>query len=98
MNKQDILNLKLGSVGNDKGWWNAPDWKGWACAMCEDLPYHYSEDISKAWEVVEKIQRTYPFWRFSLLGGDRDFKYCFQTEWFGEDNPAEDYGDRHSHG
>lgn len=30
----------------------------------------YSTDISAAWQVVEKIQRRHPGWRFMLLGGD----------------------------
>lgn len=83
------------SVGNDKGWWKIPEYKGWECALCNDLPYHYSEDINKAWEVVERIQSIYPYWRFSLLGGDRDFKFGYKAEWFGEDKAEDDYGYRH---
>jgi len=83
------------SVGNDKGWWKSPDWKGWACAACEGLPYQYSDDIEKAWSVVQQVQKLYPYWRFSLLGGDRDFRHGFEAEWFGEGNPHNDYGERH---
>jgi hypothetical protein len=43
-------------VGNDKGWWKSPEWKGWGCAVCENLPPHYTEDLATAWQVIEKMR------------------------------------------
>jgi hypothetical protein len=46
--------------GNDRGWWQRPEENDWYCAMCEDAPPFYSDDIAAAWQVVEKLLTILP--------------------------------------
>jgi hypothetical protein len=62
-------------------------------------PPRYSTDIASAWEVVAKVQRDQPGWRFVLLGGDsrmgRWSGKPWKAEFFGHADPNQDYGQRH---
>lgn len=62
--------------GNNKGWWKAPDWKGWGCASCGEEPHEYSTDISAAWEVVEKAKIAI----IPQCGAPEDMSYCAWVE------------------
>ena len=69
-------------------------------------PVPYSTDIAAAWQVVERIQQLNPGWRFGLIGGDMSMPfetmgktfggfYGWHAEFFGHENPNENYGQRH---
>src|SRR5690349_104195 len=47
-----------------------------------ELP-KFSTDIAAAWQVVEKVQSRFPWWRFSILGDDERFA-GWKAEFFGE--------------
>lgn len=85
---KETMNQEVWIKKDIKGFWHR------YCSYCGNLP-SYSENITDAWSVVEYVQQIYPYWRFCLLGGDRDFGYNFEAEWFGENDPAQDYGNRH---
>src|SRR4051812_27764622 len=50
--------------------------RGPPLAIVAEVP-DYAGSIADAWRVVAEIQRRFPGWRFSLLGGDTSYGYWY---------------------